>query len=196
MRKAMRLRRKRMPPREVERRSREAQKRIVALDEFRSARRVGLYLPVGKETRTDGVLAQCRRLGIRVCVPAYSPKRGCYAMAWFDEEMKLVPGWKGVPEPYPRRWVGRTRLDMIIVPGLAFDRMGRRLGQGGGHYDRLLKAAGRSAGLKVGIAFDRQIVPRVPTDKGDITMDLVATESRVIRVRRRPMRRLKKKGAR
>jgi 5-formyltetrahydrofolate cyclo-ligase len=66
-------------------------------------------------------------------------------------------------------------VDLALVPGLAFDASGRRLGHGGGHFDRLLA---RTAGLRAGVAFEVQMVRRVPVDAHDVNMDAVITDKR------------------
>ena len=71
-------------------------------------------------------------------------------------------------------------MDLALVPGLAFDRAGRRLGRGGGHYDRLLARAPLRAAFKIGLAFAWQLQPRVPAARHDVPMDLVATEKELI----------------
>jgi 5-formyltetrahydrofolate cyclo-ligase len=65
-------------------------------------------------------------------------------------------------------------IDVVVVPGLAFDPAGNRVGYGGGHYDRYLRRLARSA-LRVGICFPRQLVPEVPHGEGDEPVDLVVT---------------------
>ena len=83
------------------------------------------------------------------------------------------PGPLGVPEPRRADWVDLDAVDVIILPGVAFDPQGGRLGHGGGHIDRLL-AGGAGQGLyKIGLAFACQFVDRVPCDAHDVHMDLV-----------------------
>ncbi|MGC1481930.1 MAG: 5-formyltetrahydrofolate cyclo-ligase [Chthoniobacterales bacterium] len=88
---------------------------------------------------------------------------------------ELETGRFGVREPRAGRVVRLADAAVILVPGLAFDRAGNRLGRGGGYYDRLLGGAGVEV-LKVGIAFERQVVTRVPTEALDVRVDRVLTE--------------------
>jgi 5-formyltetrahydrofolate cyclo-ligase len=92
---------------------------------------------------------------------------------------ELVQGRFGAREPPPGRGgVPLTEVDCVIVPGLAFAPDGRRLGRGGGHYDATLAAMPRA--LRVGVAFDAQLVRAVPHEAHDAFLDALATESRLL----------------
>ena len=80
----------------------------------------------------------------------------------------------GIGEPSGPEFTDLERVEMIIVPGVAFDRTGNRMGRGRGFYDRLLKSTPRA--FKVGVAFNFQMVDRVPTEDFDVPMDAVLTE--------------------
>lgn len=93
----------------------------------------------------------------------------------------LAPGFRGIPEPPPDApALDLVALDLIAVPGLGFDADGRRLGQGGGYYDRLLGDPRRRA-VAVGVGFDCQIVDRVPVAEHDVGLDAIVTERGVAR---------------
>jgi 5-formyltetrahydrofolate cyclo-ligase len=85
----------------------------------------------------------------------------------------------GPREPARRVPVDPAEVDVVIAPGLAFDREGYRLGYGGGHYDRYLARLGRRA-LRVGIGFEQQLVERVPREPTDERLDLVVTNENVV----------------
>ena len=98
-----------------------------------------------------------------------------------DPDRDLFPGFKGIREPDPDslRQLSADDLDLIIVPGVAFDSSGNRLGMGKGYYDRFLKHL-RPSALKIALAFENQIVASIPWDDNDIKMDMIITEERVI----------------
>jgi len=100
---------------------------------------------------------------------------------------ELAPGPHGLTEPLPTcPEVAIEDVDVMLVPGLAFDGAGRRLGHGGGYYDaagRQLREAAR-AGVLVGFGFDFQVVERCPADERDVAMDFVVTELRTLAVAR------------
>ena len=96
---------------------------------------------------------------------------------------ELVPGYRGILEPPPTLApVPLAEVAAIVVPGVAFDARGHRLGQGGGHYDRLIARARELAAppLVVALAYDFQIVSRVPDEAHDQRVDRVVTERRVL----------------
>jgi 5-formyltetrahydrofolate cyclo-ligase len=89
----------------------------------------------------------------------------------------------GIPEPVPDcHPVPRDAIDFVLVPGVAFDAAGRRLGYGGGYYDRLLPLL-RPAAARVAGAFELQLVDRVPVSPYDLTVDAIVTESRTLTFR-------------
>jgi 5-formyltetrahydrofolate cyclo-ligase len=92
----------------------------------------------------------------------------------------IAPGYRGIPEPaatLPR--IESEAIDWVLIPGVAFDLTGRRLGYGGGFYDRLLPLLRPDAPRIAGV-FDLQIVERVPATAHDLTVDLMVTESRIL----------------
>ena len=175
-----------LSPERAESASRAAQERAMALPEFREARMVACYLGVRGEVRTDRLVAACFDRDRRVCVPAFQRERGQYGLSVIEAESRVIRGAFGVPEPEKRDWVSLDDVDLVVVPGVAFDAGGGRLGHGGGHYDRLLGEPGAGSGVDVrpfmlGLAFDLQVVESVPVGTLDVRMDAVVTEHRAIR---------------
>lgn len=89
----------------------------------------------------------------------------------------VSPGAWGIPEPRGSALVRLDELDVIIVPGAAFDARGNRLGYGAGFYDKLLSAFKK---LTIAVAFEEQIVPKVPADPHDVPVQKIVTEKRII----------------
>jgi 5-formyltetrahydrofolate cyclo-ligase len=179
----IRARRKELAADWVAEASRLVQTRAAALREFGSAQAVACYVALPGEVQTDALIERCRALGRRVCVPARRGNDGSYALRWLDAETPLKVGPMGVREPAAGDWVHPGEVGVVLVPGLAFDAAGNRLGHGGGHYDGMLRAAEAAATplLKVGLAFDFQVLERVPAWAGDVQMDAVVTETRTMR---------------
>ncbi len=153
--------------------------RVIALPAFAAARTVAVYRPMGAEVDTAPIVASALGAAKRVAWPRIAGGApGLGFAACFPAE--LVPGPRGTLAPPPGApEVPPASLDLVLVPGLAFDAAGRRLGRGGGYYDSALAAvAGRT--LLVGLAFDCQIAPEIPVDPHDARVDLVATESRLL----------------
>lgn len=156
-------------------------RRLDALPELRGARAVLAYAAFGTEVDLDPWLRALLAAGAGVFLPwVEGPQLGITRVC--DLEADLVPGWRGVREP---RAIGRRparpdRLDAVVTPGVAFDRSGRRLGYGGGHFDRLLSAL-RPQTPVIGVAFEVQIVDAVPTTSQDYPVNIVVTERAVYR---------------
>ena len=103
-----------------------------------------------------------------------------------DPTTDLVPGRYDIPEPREGLApVDPAVIDVVIVPGSAFDRAGGRIGYGGGFYDGFLRRL-RPAAPRIGIGFEAQLVERVPREAHDLCVDLVVTEARTIETACRP----------
>jgi 5-formyltetrahydrofolate cyclo-ligase len=155
--------------------------RLEDLPELRGARALLGYAAFGSEVDLDPWLERLLASGIGVFLPWVDGERLGIARVT-DLDADLVPGWRSVREP---RAIGRRparpdRLDAVVIPGVAFDRHGGRLGYGGGHFDRLLAALDPHT-FVVGIAFELQLVEAVPIAPHDRPVDLVVTESTVYR---------------
>ena len=157
--------------------------RIAALPSFRAAGTVLLTLPFRSEWDTtklvSGALAECKVVAIpRVDHVA----RMLVLHRVLDLASDVVPGWQGIPEPRPDTpVVPASAIDWVLVPGVAFDPAGRRLGYGGGFYDRLLPLF-REGVPRIAGALELQIVDDVPAGPHDQRIDAVITPTRTFGV--------------
>ena len=152
------------------------------LGELAGRRTVAAYAATAKEVAIDPWIAARIAAGIGVFLPVVvGDGLALFRIAGLPD---LTPGYRGVREPRPagRRRARVDRIEAFVVPGAAFDPAGNRIGYGGGHFDRLLAGAAPGAAL-VGVAFEAQIVESVPTERHDVPVHTVVTESRVIRCR-------------
>jgi 5-formyltetrahydrofolate cyclo-ligase len=134
-----------------------------------------LYLPLKDELDLSAAVEAALRSGKTVALPRYHPGGGVYHAAEYRGE-PLERKQFGVREPdLSAPEVPLNQLDFLLVPGVAFDRSGRRLGRGKGFYDRLLAGV---TGMKCGVAWDEQIVHELRAEPHDIAMDLMLTPSR------------------
>jgi 5-formyltetrahydrofolate cyclo-ligase len=147
--------------------------RIQELDAFARAGTVGIYLALPGEVILDELVLRCRELGKRVCVPVFDEAAQVCVMAEWHANIDLVSGKWDVLEPSEHRLVADDAIDLMLVPGVAFDQHGERLGRGGGYYDRMLE---RSGAYHLGVAFDFQLVEALSPEPHDVAMDLVVTE--------------------
>ena len=158
-----------------------AQDNALTLPELKTAAMVGVYMAVGREVGTRRVMERCWAAGCGVCVPAFRKETGRYEMARLRKDDPTELGPARVAEPVRKEWIPLTGVDVMLVPGLAFDAAGGRVGHGGGHYDRTLAGAAAARPLKVGLAFEFQVFDRVPVEETDVRMDVIVTEKRVIK---------------
>jgi 5-formyltetrahydrofolate cyclo-ligase len=153
------------------------EERLVAMPDFVTAGSVLLFYSFGSEVATAGLVERARALGKRVLLP-YLAGRALEA-AEIDAGEELVPTTYGPKEPGRRRAIDPKEVDLVVTPGLAFDRRGYRLGYGGGFYDRYL-ARLRSDATRMAVGFSFQVVDEVPADPADERVHLVVTESETI----------------
>jgi 5-formyltetrahydrofolate cyclo-ligase len=153
--------------------------------DFRSARAILVTLPFRNEWDTRVLVRAALAAGKTIAAPrvdAATRMLEPYAIA--DPDRDVVLSAQGIPEPASHcPWISRDAIDFVVVPGIAFDRDGHRLGYGGGFYDRLLPLLSPRAARVAG-AFDLQIVPQVPVGPNDIGIDAIVTESRELSVPR------------
>ena len=168
------LRRLKTQPEEDRRRKSEAiQRQVSRLEAFHAAGVVCCYVSLSYEVETRQLIAQMLKSGKRVVVPRVNAQ-DVELCELRDPERELAPGAFGVLEPSREacRRVDSSALDLALVPGVAFDRHGNRLGQGGGYFDRLLaRLPGTTA--TVGLCFDFQLLDHLPTDPHDQAVQAV-----------------------
>jgi 5-formyltetrahydrofolate cyclo-ligase len=152
-------------------------KRIFEMEEFCLAQVVMGYCGFGSEIDTGSLLREVVAQGKRLLLPKVNRAAGAldvYEVG--DLEKDLVAGVWGIPEPDPVRCEARSAgdLELVIVPGVAFDRSGGRIGYGKGYYDGLLA---RCRAVTVAAAFEVQVFERVPMEAHDVRIGRVVTEA-------------------
>ena len=162
--------------------SAELVQRLVGLPAMRHARSVAVYLACGSELSLAPVVAELQRSFPETVIayPVLTSTTDMVFVRYFSADGVLPDHPTDIVRDVPpERIVETGDLDIWLVPGLAFDEQGRRLGQGGGFYDRALAHA-REEALVIGIAFDEQIVESVPAGELDRRVDYVLTPTRLI----------------
>jgi 5-formyltetrahydrofolate cyclo-ligase len=158
--------------------------RLSVMPEFAGATRLFLYISTMKEVDTHGLIRQLLAMGRELSVPCFETATQRYVVsALHDFDADLAAGKFGILEPTPMaiRPVASAEIDVTLVPGLAFDETGNRLGRGLGYFDRLLRQTG---GVKIALAFDFQVLDEVPAEVHDFCMDFIVTETRVMKTKR------------
>lgn len=155
---------------------------LLALPELALAHTVLAYGASAEELDPEPAAIALRDRGAAVAYPRVEAP-GVLGLHIVDDAGELVSGMFGIREPAAHATrVGRWRIDAVLVPGVAFDERCWRLGYGGGYYDRLLPTLKPSC-IRIGIAYDEQVLDTIPAEEHDAQLDLVVTPTRVLRAR-------------
>jgi len=162
--------------------SRRVWERVAALPCYQHARVVLGYMAFDHEVLTDGLMQQTMASGKQLVLPMVLGDRQDMALYVIEDlGCDVAPGYRGILEPQPQRTraVAPETLELALIPGVAFDLRGGRLGFGTGLYDRLLSRLPRGIPT-VGLAFDFQVIPRLPFQPHDMLLEAIVTEHRII----------------
>ncbi|MBC5687786.1 5-formyltetrahydrofolate cyclo-ligase [Mediterraneibacter sp. NSJ-55] len=131
------------------------------------------YISYGEEVSTKGILKQALKEGKKVAVPKVSGP-GKMEFYYIDSMEDVKPGFKGILEPKGRGRLAEGEAGLILVPGLACDKNGYRIGYGGGFYDAYLKAHPKL--LSIGLFYSIQLIDTVPVQEQDMPVQRIMTE--------------------
>jgi len=155
-----------------ERKSKLILEKLLRQEEFIKAKVVMFYIAFNGEVNTTEMIKEAGRLGKLVTVPVCTKNRLTLRPAILGENTDFEKGPYGVYEPLVKRYIRLEDLDLVIVPGVAFDKKGNRLGRSKGCYDRFLKKIPKDT-TSIGLAFDFQILPAVPALRHDVSVNKV-----------------------
>ncbi len=178
------LARDQLTPLQRQEMSRAVRKLLNSRSGIPDAQQLCIYVHFRSEVETMALIRQLIADGKTVSVPVtLAEESRIIAVRLTDPDSQLTVGYYGILEPTPTRIaaaaVDPATLDTVLVPGSVFDQLGGRLGYGGGFYDRFLTHDAPQA-LRIGLAFARQIVPRVPMEPHDQYMDKIISEQQII----------------
>ena len=154
-------------------------RKVAASEPWKAARTVMMFAPVAGEPNLRPLAVEILKRG-RLCLPRVDwVQKRMEAAAVQDLDRSLILGRNNIREPRPEcPVVPPGEIDLILVPGLGFDRSGRRLGRGGGFYDRFLADPAVRA-VRCGVLFDCQLVENIPAEPHDIHVNFLATPSQL-----------------
>jgi 5-formyltetrahydrofolate cyclo-ligase len=165
---AVRARKRAMTPEMIREKSEALARQLFENELYRQAKSIYGYLPYNQEVRTVPMLEQALRDGKKVAVPK------CYGdemrFIWMEDLSAVEKGYAGIPEPVADGPVADDEMALVLMPGLAFDREGHRIGYGGGFYDKFL--ARERNHPKVALCYDFQVFDRLETEEFDIPVDV------------------------
>ena len=169
LRRSIRERKRAMTEEEIVSRSEKLMALFLASDAYKNARTIYGYLPYNQEVRTVPMLEQALKDGKKVAVPK------CYGdqmkFIYLDDLTKVEKGYANIPEPIEDGPVGDDETALVLMPGLAFDPQGHRIGYGGGFYDKFLAAEPGHPTLA--LCYEFQLLPHLETEEHDIPVDTV-----------------------
>lgn len=169
LRRAIRERKRAMTEEEIVSRSAKLVVLFTQSDAYKNAKTIYGYLPYNQEVRTVPMLEQALRDGKRVAVPkVYGDEM---KFLYLDDLTKVSKGYAGIPEPIADEPVADDETALVLMPGLAFDPAGHRIGYGGGFYDKFLAAEPNHPTLA--LCYEFQMLPELHTEEHDIPVDTV-----------------------
>ncbi len=154
---------------EIAKKSKTIQEFVIKSKEFESAKVVGTYYALGSEVTTELIIKRATILGKKIALPRVEEDKITFYE--LSSTKSLIRGRFGILEPQPYEQM--NDIDILIVPGIAFDKKGNRLGYGMGFYDRLL--SGKRT-FSIGLAYSFQLLENLPHDKYDKRLDAIASE--------------------
>ena len=165
----IRAQKRAMSPELIEEKSRRLGELFVASEAYRNAKTIYGYMPYNQEVRTTPMLEQALKDGKRVAIPK------CYGdemrFIYMEDLSKVEKGYANIPEPIADEPIADDETALVLMPGLAFDPQGNRMGYGGGFYDKFLAAEPNHPTLA--LCYDFQMLEHLDTEDHDIPVDTV-----------------------
>ena len=169
LRKAIRARKRAMTGEKIHTRSAALCRKFLQTEEYRRARTLYGYLPYNQEVRTEAILEQAMADGKKVAVPkVYGDEM---KFIYLEDLTQVEKGYSGIPEPIADHPVAEDESALVLMPGLAFDPQGHRIGYGGGFYDKFLSREPNHP--TVALCYEFQVVEKLETEEFDIPVDTV-----------------------
>lgn len=171
---------------DVQGKSHEATQRLITLPAYKKAKTVFTYLAYKNELNTNALIQNAWQQGKTIVVPICQKKDKTLLLSRLNSFNDLVVGNYNIFEPKQTHIdpISTDELDLVILPGLAFDLEGNRLGYGGGFIDRFLPTLAPTC-TKIALAYDFQILPIIPTQEHDIPVDIIVTDKDIYPVTNR-----------
>lgn len=177
IRKTNKQKRREMSKSEVCEKSRLAAEHFLKSDIYKNANCIMLYMPLGNETDTKDIMSAAFLDKKRVALPKTDAESGKITAVFVENGANFEKGAFFVPEPTEWTEADISMIDAVVVPGIAFDKGGARVGFGKGCYDGFLKGL---MAVKIGLCYDFQICDKILCEEHDVRMDFIVSESGVI----------------
>lgn len=150
--------------------------KLFSLDEFKRAKRVMIYISKNNEVDTHKAIKMAIKIGKEVITPKIVGKKILPYRLYSFSDLSLGPF--SILEPPKKNKTKKSTIDLFVIPGMAFDMFGNRIGHGYGYWDRFLNGINKKT--IIGLAFDSQIVSRIIREPHDINVSKIITDKKVI----------------
>jgi 5-formyltetrahydrofolate cyclo-ligase len=180
LRKRLIEKRKMLSKKDILERSESIKRKLFDLDEFKNASTVLFYVSYNNEVFTHNMIRDALSFGKIIVVPISIIEERKLMLSMLENFEDLRAGSYGILEPKPDKIkeISINEIDLIIVPGVGFDTIGHRIGHGKGYYDELIKRSMNH--MHIGLAFELQLVKKIPTKSHDLPVKRIITEKRII----------------
>lgn len=162
----------------VKEKSKKIQQNLFNLEDYQKSKIIMFFVSFGNEVFTHDMIRNALKNKTVVVPKAAHDEIEPSLIIDFDS---LIPGKFGIHEPIEVMKIAHKNIDLVLVPGIVFDRNGHRIGYGYGFYDKFLRKAPKA--VKVGLCFDFQLVDKIPYEMHDVPVDFIVTEERIIECR-------------
>lgn len=162
---------------EILKKSNEIKNSLFSLSQYKKSKTVMFFVSFNSEVNTHEMIKASLRNKTVVVPKVIHNEIEPSVMMDFDS---LIPSGKfGILEPIEAMKIAYKNIDIILVPGIAFDKEGHRIGYGFGYYDKFLKKVPKA--IKIGLCFDFQLVEKIPREMHDVPVDMIVTEKRIVK---------------
>lgn len=175
----MRAMRRAITADEVKEKSAQIQKQLFSFEKYINAKTVMLYISAFKEPSTTEIITDALNSGKRVVVPVSDTQTETIILSYLGDISDLQKGAYGILEPKTIKPADAADIDFVLIPGLAFDKHGNRMGFGKGYYDKLLCS---TAAEKTALCYEFQLFNAIPASSHDVPMNTIITEENIYAV--------------
>lgn len=161
---------------QIEKLSGKINQKLIGMQEFKNAKIFAIYLPIHNEVETKPIINNLLKNQKDMYLPTFDQKANDYQLSKFSGWQNLVKGPYEILQPRDAESINSQLIDVAFIPGVAFSKSGVRVGYGKGVYDRLFA---KSKAIKIGLAYEFQMVDELPKEEHDLIMDVVITENKI-----------------
>jgi len=165
--------------REIDFSNKKIVRKLQKMAEFKKAKIVLTYHPIHNEIDATDLISKTKKIFVLPRICTKSNRLHCHKVANVEE---LKTGKFNIKEPSTKHPViARNKIDLVLTPGIAFDKNGHRIGYGKGYFDKLFKTLSTDC-IKIALAYDFQIIDNIPAEKHDQKVDFIVTEKRILKI--------------